>query len=165
LLPYTEADVVDSEASGFVTYQVKEQTTYRGGVVVGHQAEELDACLIVRDGANYVAIDIISGDASAGDGIEKAAIESNTSLRSANSIATGPLNVGEPESTGEVGFEASPMVKVTGEVTLIVNGPVGFSDYASCESRTRRTGRSGAECLAGEKTTERHRWRAGPAAI
>jgi hypothetical protein len=61
---------------------VKEQTTYKGGVVVRHQAEELDARLSVRDGADQVAIDIISGDASAGDCVEKAAVESNTSLRS-----------------------------------------------------------------------------------
>jgi hypothetical protein len=47
-LPYTEADVVDSKASGFGADQVKEQTTYQGGVVVRHQAEELDACLIIR---------------------------------------------------------------------------------------------------------------------
>jgi hypothetical protein len=82
-LPYTEADVIDSKASGFGADQVKEQTTYQGGVVVRHQAEELDACLIIRDSADRVAIDIISGDARTGDGIKKAAIESNASLRSA----------------------------------------------------------------------------------
>jgi hypothetical protein len=41
-------------------------------------------------------------------------------------MAIGPANSGEPESTGEVGFDPSPTVKVTGEVPLIVIGPVGF---------------------------------------
>src|SRR5262249_43148335 len=83
LPPNTEADVVDSEPSGFGADQVKEQTTYQGGLVVRHQAEGLDACLIVRDSAERVAIDVISGDTRTGGGIEKAAIEPNTSLRSA----------------------------------------------------------------------------------
>src|SRR5205823_14381675 len=43
-----------------------------------------------------------------------------------NSMAIGPLNVGVPESTGEVGFAPSFTVNVIGEVPLSVNGPVGF---------------------------------------
>jgi hypothetical protein len=41
-------------------------------------------------------------------------------------MAIGPLNVGVPESTGEVGFAPSFVVKVTGEAPLIVNRLVGF---------------------------------------